>query len=247
MISVTILTKDSEEYLKEVLEHLTAFDEVLVYDTGSKDATQSIAKEFSNVSYVDGKFIGFGPTHNVASSLARNDWILSIDSDEVVTDKMAKEIASLNLDPSCVYAFPRHNYYNGKWIRGCGWYPDSRFRLYNRKRTAFSDALVHEKVKVEGGLSAVKLTGPLKHYSYGSIEEFLQKMQFYSTLFAEQNMGKRRSSLCKALLHGLYTFFKSYILKRGIFDGKEGLVISLYNAHTAYYKYVKLAEKNGWR
>ena len=132
MISVTILTKNSRKYLKEVLSAVQMFDEVIIYDNGSTDDTFEIARTFPNVKIVRGDFIGFGPTHNKASSAAKNDWILSIDSDEVVTPEMAKEILSTRLDPDSVYSFPRKNYYNGKWIKWCGWFPDRRVRLYNR-------------------------------------------------------------------------------------------------------------------
>lgn len=243
MISVTILTKNSEKYIQEVLEALKTFDEVLVYDTGSTDQTLSIVKKYDNVTIRQAPFVGFGPTHNLASAAAKNDWILSIDSDEVVTPEMAREILQTTLNLRAVYSFPRHNYFNGKFIKWCGWYPDRIVRLYNRKQTHFSDQHVHEKV-VEDGMTRIRMKNPLKHYSYGSIADFLSKMQLYSDLFAKQNAGKKSSSLSKALLHGFFAFFKSYILKRGFLGGYEGFVISLYNGHTAYYKYLKLYEAN---
>lgn len=243
MISVTILTKNSVRYLEEVLDALRSFDEVLIYDNGSIDSTLEIASKFPNVTIKKGAFLGFGPTHNHASSLARNDWILSIDSDEVVTPELAKEIAQLQLDPQAVYSFPRHNYYNGKFIRWCGWYPDRQWRLYNRKTTGFTDAQVHEAIIIKD-LRNINLKSPLIHYSYGSHAEFLSKMQAYSDLFAKQNVGKKKSSPCKATLHGFFAFFKAYILKGGWKGGYEGFVISVYNGNTAFYKYLKLYEAN---
>ena len=243
MISVTILTKNSAKYLREVLQALQFFDEVLVFDNGSSDCTLDIAKEFSNVTLLTGSFDGFGPTHNKASSLAKHDWILSIDSDEVVTPEMAKEILSTDLSEDSVYSFPRHNYFNGRWIRWCGWYPDRQTRLYNRARTRFTDAQVHEAVITEG-MKQVRLNSPLVHYSYEKISDFLNKMQSYSSLFAIQNCGKKSSSPLKAIAHGSFAFFKSYIIKRGILGGYEGFVISAYNGHTAFYKYLKLYEAN---
>ncbi len=244
MISVTILTKNSQKYLAEVLSALRPFDEVLLYDTGSTDTTLEIAANFSNVVICRGEFTGFGPTHNVASHAAKHDWILSVDSDEVVTPEMTQEIASLALNPQCVYSFPRHNFYNGRLIRWCGWYPDRQIRLYHKKHTRFTEAQVHEAIKSEG-LQHVPLTkAPLHHYSYETHSDFLAKMQSYSNLFAKQNGGKKKSSLCKAVLHGLAAFLKAYIFKRGIMGGYEGFVISVYNANTAFYKYLKLHELN---
>ncbi len=243
MISVTILTKNSQKYLNEVLAALTAFDEVLIYDNGSTDDTLEIAKTYPNVSIHRGDFLGFGPTHNKASGLARHEWILSIDSDEVVTPEMAQEILSTPLDKQCVYSFPRHNYYNGKWIRWCGWYPDRQYKLYNKSQTQFTDAQVHEAI-ITQGMRCVGMQQPLRHYSYDSHANFLSKMQSYSTLFAQQYQGKKNASLGAAIFHGLGAFFKAYILKRGFLGGYEGFVISVYNGNTAFYKYLKLYEAN---
>lgn len=242
-ISVTILTKNSRQYLLEVLESLIAFDEVVLFDTGSNDGTIEIAKQFPNVIVHQGRFAGFGPTHNHASSMARHDWILSIDSDEVVSSELKKEIEQLRLESGCVYAFPRHNYYNGKWIKWCGWYPDRQFRLYNRKNTRFTDVQVHEAIIVQR-MQKVYLQSPLKHYSYAKVADFLNKMQSYSSLFAKQYQGQKSSSISKAVLHGLFAFFKSYFLKGGILGKREGFEISVYNANTAFYKYLKLLEAN---
>lgn len=242
-ISVTILTKNSEKYLAKVLDSLKSFDEVIVYDTGSKDSTLSIKDQYPNVRLIEAPFVGFGPTHNLASNQAKNDWVLSIDSDEIVTDELVSEIHELTLDPSCVYSIIRHNYFNGKWIKGCGWYPDRQRKLYNKKSTRFTDDEVHESI-ILGELKEVKLKYPLLHYSYGNTSDFLSKMQSYSTLFAKQNKGKKQSSTTKAIFHALFTFFKSYFLKKGFLDGKEGFQISVYNANTAFYKYIKLDELN---
>jgi glycosyltransferase involved in cell wall biosynthesis len=242
-ISVTLLTKNSQKYLNEVLSALVDFDEVLIYDTGSTDETLRIAQGFFNVRVVHAPFEGFGPTHNKASMAAKNDWILSIDHDEVATPEMVREIAGIPLDDNTVYSFPRRNYFNGKFIKWCGWYPDRQIRLYNRTKTRFSDAQVHETILADQ-MRKVAFKSSMIHYSYASIADFQAKMQSYSNLFAKQYQGKKRSSLCKAILHGTFAFFKSYLLKRGFLGGYEGFVISAYNCHTAYYKYLKLYEAN---
>lgn len=242
-ISVTILTKNSQKYLHEVLAALKNFDEVLLYDNGSTDDTFKIAAAFPNVKVAKGTFEGFGPTHNKASALAKWDWILSIDSDEVVTPELAADIASATLDPRVVYSFPRDNYFNGTFIKWCGWHPDRQFRLYNRTMTRFSDAQVHEAIVTEG-MQVVELKGALRHYSYDSHSDFLAKMQSYSDLFARQYRGKRDSSPWKALGHGLGAFLRAYFIKLGFLGGYEGFVIAVYNGNTAFYKYLKLYEAN---
>jgi glycosyltransferase involved in cell wall biosynthesis len=242
-ISVTVLTKNSQKYLLEVISALSMFDEVLVYDTGSHDQTLDIARQFPNVTLYERPFIGFGPTHNSASHLARNDWILSVDSDEIMTPSLSNEIQALHLEKGSVYSFPRHNEYRGKWIRWCGWHPDRQIRLYNRLDTQFTEAQVHEAVDARH-LKEISLLSPLRHYSYDQAADFLNKMQSYSSLFALQYEGKKSSSLIKAIGHGFFAFFKSYILKRGFLGGREGFEISFYNGNTAFYKYLKLAEAN---
>lgn len=243
MISVTILTKNSQKHIEDVVKALQSFDEVLIYDTGSTDNTLAIAGKFPNVTIYNKPFEGFGKTHNKASSLAKNNWILSIDSDEVVTPEMTNEIKGLVLNEYCVYSFPRHNYFNGKFIKWCGWYPDRQIKLYNRSQTHFSDDEVHETVKSEH-MRHIRLSTPVIHYSYTCVADFLVKMQMYSDLFAVQNKGKKSSSPMKAILHASFAFFKSYFLKRGILGGYEGFLISAYNGHTAFYKYMKLYEAN---
>lgn len=242
-ISVTILTRNSEKYLSEVLSALEIFEEIVICDTGSNDQTLKIAQTFPNVKIHERAFNGFGPTHNLASSFATHDWILSIDSDEIVTPELAHEIQSLKLAKGCVYSFPRHNEYKGKWIRWCGWHPDRQVRLYNRLDTQFTSAQVHESIE-SSHVKEIQLHSPLKHYSYENVSDFLYKMQSYSSLFALQYQGKKSSSLSKAIAHGFFAFFKSYILKKGCLGGQEGFEISIYNANTAFYKYLKLAEAN---
>jgi glycosyltransferase involved in cell wall biosynthesis len=243
MISVTILVKNGERYLKRVLESLSIFEEVIVYDTGSTDKTKEIAQTFSNVKLFEGPFEGFGPTHNHISELCTHDWILSIDADEVISDRFKQNILQQKLDPTKVYAFPYYNFYKETHIKWCGWHPEKRLRLYNRKCTRFSDSLVHEKL-LHKEMEVVLLPYPVNHYTYSSLSEFLVKMERYSTLFAEQNAGKRSSSPFIALKHSIWTFFKSYFLRWGFLGGYEGLLVSSYMAHTAFYKYLKLYEMN---
>jgi glycosyltransferase involved in cell wall biosynthesis len=236
-----MLTKNSALTLKKALDSTKAFAEVLILDTGSSDDTLSIAKEYVNVRILQQDFIGFGPLHNLASTMATHDWILSLDSDELLSENLQRAFTSLTLNKECVYSFPRHNVFQGKHIKWCGWHPDRIIRLYHRKYAAFSEDLVHEKI-LFGNLKVITLPYPIIHVSYHEISDFLHKMQLYTTLFAKQNKGKKTSSLGKAIGHGLFAFFKSYVLKRGFLGGKEGFVISVYNAECAYYKYLKLLE-----
>lgn len=230
--------------MEECLQSLASFDEVLLLDTGSTDRTMEIARRFQNVRIEQREFIGFGPTKNLAAQLASHDWILSVDSDEVVTPELSSEIQSLSLDDSKVYRFSRHSYYRGRLIKGCGWYPDKILRLYNKQQTGLNDNQVHESVMVKEGMSIADLKGILKHYPYDSAGSLVNKLQFYSTLFAEQNQGKLKSSPCKAVTRGFGAFFKGYVIRRGILDGYAGFHISFCQGLATYLKYLKLYEAN---
>lgn len=241
MISACILTKNSAETLKKTLDSLSNFSEVLIFDTGSTDNTIAIAQSYPNVQVFSEPFTGFGVLRNKIAKKAKNNWILAIDSDEILTNDLFKEISALTLLDKTVYEIPRVNFYNGKKISGCGWGSDTVRRLYNKNNYQFSLDDVHESIRAN---QTLLLKNPLYHTPYRSTEDFLKKMQHYTTLFAKQNAGKKKSSFIKAFLKALFSFFRAYIIKGGIFDGEEGFVISLYNSNTTFYKYLKLKEEN---
>lgn len=243
MISVCILAKNSSSTIKDTLDSVQSFSEVIVLDNGSTDSTIEIAKNYPNVKIFHSPFLGFGPMRNKAAGFASNDWILALDTDEVISSDLLSEISSLSPDPHTIYSISRDNYYNGKHIKGCGWSPDRVIRLYNRKITNYSNAEVHESV-LANDLHLQYLKSPLIHTPFRSTSEFLAKMQHYSTLFARQYTGKRRSSLLKAIFHSSFAFIRCYLFQKGILFGAEGLIISLYHSNTVFYKYLKLLEEN---
>lgn len=243
MISIVILTRNSAKSLDRTLQSTIDFPEVVILDSESTDHTKSIASTYSNVRFHTRPFCGFGPMRSIADSLATYDWVFALDSDEVLSPPLIQTLQLISLEPRNVYRFPRHNFLNDKWIRWCGWYPDKQTRLYNKRVTSFSNSLVHEKV-ITDNMQIIDLKNPIFHYSYNKMDDFLVKMQMYSNLFSDQYMGKRKSSMSRALGHSTYAFVKSYFLQKGFMGGKEGLLISLYNSHTTFYKYLKLWEKN---
>jgi len=241
-ISVTILTKDSEKYLSQCLGALQMFNEVLILDSGSKDRTLDIASSYSNVTIIEHPFIGFGPMKNLAAEKARNDWILSIDSDEVASPELIEGIRRLDpRETETVYAISRLNHYRGKPIRCCGWYPDIVTRLFNRRHTRFNDAMVHESLLLHPETRIIELQGTLMHYPFDDVESLIDKMQSYSTLYASQNT--KSSSPAKAFWRAGFSFFKNYFFQKGFLCGYEGLLISISNANGVFYKYMKLYEK----
>lgn len=245
-ISVCILVKNAQDTIKECLESLQGFDEIILLDNQSSDDTLKIANEFKNkfgnLRIYSSEFIGFGPLKNLAISYASNDWIFSIDSDEVLELSALKELENLELNPNNIYAMPRKNLYKGEWIKACGWHPDFVLRLFNKTKTKFNSNFVHESLEV-GNLNVVKLKNGLRHYAYDNISVLIDKMQKYSTLWAKQNRCKS-STMASAVLHGGWKFIRDYFFKSGFMYGYKGFVISFCNALGAFFKYAKLYELN---
>lgn len=242
-ISAVVLAKNNEATIEKTLEALSEFDDVVVYDNGSSDATMEIAKRFSNVNLVEGAFRGFGWSKNKAASYAKHEWILIVDSDEVVDDALREELESKELDKHTVYIINFRAFYKNIEVKHCGWNNQKIKRLYNKTITKYNDNDVHEDIITEG-LKTELLRGNMLHYSYQSIEQFVNKANTYSTLFAKNNVGKKSSSPTKAFFNGAYSFIKTYIFKQGFRDGYVGLVIAYSHMVTNFYKYIKLYELN---
>jgi len=242
-ISAVVLTKNNQKTIKKTLESLESFDNVVVYDNGSVDNTLEIVKEFSNVHLVEGVFNGFGWTKNKAVSYALYDWIVIVDSDEVIDNELLYALQTKILDEKVVYQLNFKAFYKDIQVKYCGWNNQKIKRVYNRKITKYNDNHVHEDI-ITDGLKIELLEGYIEHYSYQTISQFVQKADHYSTLFAQNNVGKRSSSPFKAILNAKYSFIKTYFFKRGFLDGYVGLVIAFSHMVTNFYKYMKLYELN---
>lgn len=242
-ISVTIVAKNASATLPEVLGALAGFDEVILLDNLSKDDTAKIAASFPNVRVFQSPFLGFGRMKNLAISHAKNDWIFSLDSDEVPLDSLLAEIFALDLsDPAKIYSLRRQNLYKKRWIKACGWHPDFVNRIFNKTHTQFNDNEVHESLILRPDSRLVRLNGALKHYAYDSISQLIYKMNLYSTLAA--NASKKPTTRSAALTHALWSFFRSYFLQRGFLFGFDGFLISYCNALGTLFKYLKIHEKH---
>jgi glycosyltransferase involved in cell wall biosynthesis len=242
-VSAVMIVKNGARTIRRSLESLREFDDVVVYDNGSSDGTQAIAANFPNVRLIEGEFDGFGTTKNRAASYAMHDWVLIIDSDEVVDAELLHALQTQTLDPKAIYIVNFLAYYKEIPIRYCGWNNQKIRRLYNKNITRFNDNFVHENI-IDEGMKKLSISGNMKHYSYMSISDFIVKLDRYSTLFATDNVGKKSSSPAKAFFNGLYSFFRTYILKRGFLDGYAGLIIAFSHMATNFYKYIKLYEMN---
>lgn len=242
-ISVVVLAKNNQKTIEKTLKSLVDFDDVVVYDNGSSDETMNIATKFPNVNLVQGEFKGFGWTKNQAASFAKNDWILVIDSDEVVDSELLNKLKTKKLSENIVYRLNFKAFYKDIQVKHCGWNNQKIKRLYNKTVTKYNSNDVHEDI-ITDGLIMEELKGNVEHYSYHTISEFIIKADRYSTLFAKNNVGKKSSSPAKAFFNALYSFIKTYIFKQGFRDGYVGLIIAYSHAVTNFYKYIKLYELN---
>ncbi len=242
-ISAVVLAKNNESTIYNTLKALEIFEDVVVYDNGSNDNTIQIAKTFSNVNLIQGEFKGFGWSKNRAANFAKNNWILIVDSDEVVDAKLLQTLQTKKLDEHTVYILNFRAFYKNIEVKYCGWNNQKIKRLYNKNITRYNDNDVHEDI-ITKSLKIELLEGNVLHYSYQSIEQFVNKANTYSTLFAKNNAGKKSSSPTKAFFNGVYSFIKTYFFKQGFLDGYVGLVIAYSHMVTNFYKYIKLYELN---
>lgn len=243
-LSVVIIAKNEAERIGECLASVAWADEIVVVDSGSSDATCDIARRHTdNVHVIPWR--GFGPQKQAAVDLASNDWILNVDCDERVSPELATEIGQiLSLEaPGVAYSVPRRTFLGAKEIRHCGWYPDRTIRLFNRSRARYSDSMVHERVVTDSPIADCR--GHLLHYSFAGLAPLFAKLNHYSDLSARQMFEQgRRCTLFDLTVRPLFAFFKTYLLRAGMLDGFEGLVISVTTAMLTFAKYVKLRELN---
>lgn len=244
-ISVIIIVKNAQNTLLECLNSLKEFGEIILLNNESTDDTLKIAKEFqkefAHLYIYESKFIGFGALKNLALSYAKNEWILNIDADEILENEAKEELKKLEFREQNILALPRKNLYKGEWIKACGWWPDHVLRVFNKKHTKFNENLVHESLILYPNTQKIYLKNGLRHFAFESIDDLLHKLQKYSRLWALQNLHKE-SGICKALVRGFWTFFRNYVLKKGIFYGYKGFIISVCNGLGAFFKYMKLYE-----
>lgn len=242
MLSICINVKNGERYLRRTLLSVSRFEDVVLLDNYSTDNTVTIAKEFPNVRVYDAPFEGMGKARNLIASYAKYDWVLFVDCDEVLDSSLVEILLNYKFDRGFIYSIYRRNYYDGKLIESSSWGNDWIKRLYNRNDTRFAENQVHDNFI--DNLSNIRIKGGFMiHFPYEKISQLIDKMQFYSTLYAEQHYGRKKPKLWTIPFRAFFMFIKCYIIKGGIKDGYEGLIISVYNSVGVWSKYIKLYEK----
>ncbi len=241
-ISVIIITYNEEKRLDPCLKSVAWADEIIVVDSFSKDKTVEIAQRYTNKVFLR-SFKGYGSQKAFALAQAKGEWVLSVDADERVSESLKKEIKeAIKRSDIFGYYIPRQSFFCGKFIKHSGWFPDYQLRLFKRDRARFEERLVHERVIVEGKVGRLK--SPLLHYTYNSLTEFLEKMERYTELWAEEQKRKgKKGGILKGFGHGVWTFLKMYFLRLGFLDGRYGILLASLYANYTLIKYTKLEEK----
>ena len=188
--------------------------------------------------FFEKEWINYTVNKNYANSLAKNDWILSVDADEVLSDELINTLQTLKPVNSKVYLLDRISNYCGIWIKYGSWYPDWKVRLFNKKDVLWKGDFVHETLNIPSDFEYVRLKGKLLHYSYKTEQEFEERLNKYANLAAEDLFSKsKKASFFKRYFSPIIRFLRDFIFKKGFLDGKTGYKIALGNASAVYRKY----------
>ena len=242
-ISVVIITHNVIDTIEMCLEPLKKVsDDIIVVDSFSDDGTVEVCERMG-VRLISQEWLGYSQTKNLGNEMAKYDWILSIDSDEVLSDELINSINNLDLKKGHIYALDRLTNFCGKWIYHCGWYPEWKVRLFNKKNIKWQGDFVHETLNVPNDFTEIKLNGKLFHYSYKDKEDHLKRIKKYAQLSALERFEKRKkASFVLRWFSPMARFVKTYILKAGFLDGKAGFQISRGNAYMVKLRYAILKE-----
>jgi len=244
LVSVIVPSYNCSQFLPKCLDAVKSSDyanyEIIVVDAESSDQTVELAKKFTDKIFIR-KWEGYVPQKKYALSLASNEWVLSVDADERITPELKNEILSITSEDYAGYKIRRKNFLLKKEITSCGWGNDYQLRFFRKDKTDLTDRLVHEGFTVEGKVG--KLENPMLHYTFGSFADYFSKINYYTTLKAEElYKQKRRVNGWTIFSHTVSAFFLFFITKSGFKDGVYGLIISLLHSVSTMLNYIKLWE-----
>lgn len=237
-VSLVIIALNEERTIAQVIDAARPLvDEVILVDSGSGDATMSLAAE-RGARVVHQDWLGFAAQKNFAIEQASCDWILSLDADEVLTAALVHEIEALLASPDLGkydgYKIPRILFIGEQPVVHGGFYPDAQLRLFKRGKGRFGERLVHEAIKMKGPVAVLK--NPMHHYAYKDVAGFEEAMEKYARLSAreyfERGNYQARASLLNEIIHPQWTFFSRYLLRGGFRDGEIGFKLAaLYSGY----------------
>ncbi len=241
-ISVVVITKNEEENIAACLKSSSFADEIIVLDDCSSDNTVKITKQFTDKVFQKKMEIE-GIHRNYAYSLAKNDWVLSLDADERISEELQKELNELFKKPISDKAFtiPIKTYLGISWIRYGGWYPAPKVRLFDKRFFKYEEVEVHPRVFIQG--SCRHLKKDIIHYSYRNFHDYFESLNNQTTLEAKKWFNeKRKIGFLKMYRKFIDRFLKSYILKQGFRDGLLGFIIAYGSGLYQVLSYVKYWE-----
>lgn len=241
-VSAVIITFNEEKNISRCLDSLSGIaDEILVIDSYSKDKTAEICAEYG-VKFIAHTFQDYASQKNYGNSLTSHDFILSLDADEALSEPLREAILKWkNTGSPDVMRVKRLTNYCGKWIKHCGWYPDAKYRLFDKKRARWAGERVHEYLEIDPDASKGELSGDLHHYSFYTIDQHLNTINKYSGLKAEIMFEKgKKPHIFKLIVNPAVRFLRDYFFKQGFRDGFYGFVISANSSYSVFLKYVKL-------
>jgi|SRR5690554_5498883 len=241
-ISALIITSNEEQNITDCLNSIGWVDEIVIIDSYSIDRTVDICQKYTNKIYKR-KFDDFASQRNYGLQQVHSEWVLIIDADERVSSELKLEIKKVLTAPQAdAYEIPFHNYFLGKWIRHCGWYPDYHLRLFLTTKGQFINK-VHEKVQINGTTN--KLSKAIVHFTYNSISQFIKKTDYYTNLAAKEMYLRGKSfRITDLIARPIWRFCKMYLFKHGYKDGVRGLILSFLYSVYVFLKYAKLWDIN---
>jgi len=246
-ITATIITFNEESNIQKACESVAWADEIVVVDSESTDHTQQLAAS-SGARVISNPWPGFSAQKQFAVEHSTHDWVFSLDADERVSDELNNSIATLKAKKETNladgYSISRRSYYQGRWIRGGGWYPDRQLRLFRKSAGRWKQRYIHESVEMNPGARVEDLDGDLLHYTVRDAAHHHQMIgERYAPLAARQMFEEgRRTSAMSIATAAPSAFFRSLILKAGFRDGLAGLSIASFAAHHAFLKHLMLWE-----
>ncbi len=241
-ISAVIITFNEQKNIERCLKSVVnVVDEIVVVDSFSTDETKEICLKY-NVVFIEHKFDGHIEQKNWAITQANYPYILSLDADECLDEKLTSSILSVKQNWKFDgYKMNRLTNYCGKWIKHCGWYPDTKLRLWDSRKGAWGGMNPHDEYKMQEGSSVGFLDGDILHYSYYTIEEHQKQSDYFSTIAAKAYFKKgKKATFFHLIFSPLIKFIQAYFLKLGFLDGKYGFAICKISSLEKYYKYSKL-------
>ncbi|OMQ20122.1 glycosyltransferase family 2 protein [Serratia oryzae] len=241
-LSVVMIAKNEAELLPDCLQSVAWADEIIVLDSGSQDGSVALAESLGAKVFTHTDWQGFGKQRQKAQSYATQDYVLMIDADERITPELRQSIehALTIADDNVVYSLGRRNLFLGRFMRHSGWYPDRVNRLYANQRYRYNDDLVHESLNINGA-KVVPLKGDLLHLTCRDFFAFQRKQLHYAEQWAAQrHQAGKNCGFLSILTHTLGAFCKTWLLRAGFLDGKQGLLLAVVNAQYTFNKYAAL-------